>query len=108
MIPRPRQKVPRYTERACIRGKRRLKRIANDSIKESDVRRRLYFLLPDVASAERTVDDLLLARVEDRHLHVLARRGTDLGNLREASALQKTDLIHGAEIGMMVGGVGGL
>lgn len=72
------------------------------------MRRRLYFLLPDVASAERTVDDLLLARVEDRHLHVLARRGTDLGNLREASALQKTDLIHGAEIGMMVGGVGGL
>jgi len=72
------------------------------------VRRRLYFLLPDIASAERTVDDLLLARIEDRHIHVLARRGADLGNLPEATALQKTDLIHGAEIGMIVGGLGGL
>ncbi|HEY9396281.1 MAG TPA: DUF1269 domain-containing protein [Burkholderiales bacterium] len=72
------------------------------------MRRRLYFLLPDVPSTERTVDDLLLARIEDRRLHVLAKRGTDLGRLHEANALQKTDLIHGAEIGMMVGALGGL
>jgi hypothetical protein len=71
------------------------------------MRRRLYFLLPDVASARHTVDDLLLARVEDRHMHVLARRDTDLGNLHEASALQKTDLVHGAEIGLVIGGIGG-
>lgn len=72
------------------------------------MKRRLYFLLPDVASAERTVDDLLLARIDDRRLHVLARRDIDLGALRAANALQKTDLIHGAEIGMIVGGIGGL
>ena len=72
------------------------------------MRRRLYFLLPDVASARHTVDDLLLARVEDRHMHVLARRGADLGDLHEANPLQKTDLVHGAEIGLVIGGVGGL
>jgi hypothetical protein len=71
------------------------------------MRRRLYFLLPDVAAARHTVDDLLLARVEDRHMHVLARRGTDLGELHEASPLQKTDLVHGAEIGLVIGGLGG-
>ena len=72
------------------------------------MRRRLYFLLPDVESARRTANDLLLARVEDRHMHFLARRGTDLGELHEASYVQKTDLLHGAGIGLALGGVAGL
>ena len=72
------------------------------------MRRRLYFLLPDVESARHTADDLLLARVEDRHMHFLARRGTDLGELHEASYLFKTDLLHGAGVGLMLGGIGGL
>jgi hypothetical protein len=63
------------------------------------MRRRLYFLLPDVVSARRTAADLLLARVEHRHMHVLAKRGTDLTELHEANPLQKTDLVHGAERG---------
>ncbi len=72
------------------------------------MRRRLYFLLPNVDSARQTANDLLLARVEDRHMHFLARRGTDLGELHEASFLQKTDLVHGAGIGLALGGIGGL
>ena len=46
---------------------------------------RLYFVLPDVASARQLADDLLLARVEDRRMHFLAKRGTELGALHEAS-----------------------
>jgi hypothetical protein len=42
-------------------------------------RMRLYFMLPDVASATSTADELLLARIENRHLRFLARRGTKLG-----------------------------
>lgn len=72
------------------------------------MRRRLYFLLPDVDSARHTANDLLLARIEDRHMRFLARRGTDLGELHEASYLQKTDLAHGAGIGLALGGLGGL
>jgi len=72
------------------------------------MRRRLYFLLPDVDAAKRTANDLLLARINDRDMHVLARRGTDLGELREASALQKTDLVHGAEVGLVAGGIVGI
>src|SRR6266571_1184652 len=67
------------------------------------MRRRLYFLLPDVESAKRTADDLLLARIEDRHMRFLAKRGTDLGELHEAGYLEKTDLKHGAGIGLMLG-----
>jgi len=72
------------------------------------MRRRLYFLLPDVASARQTANDLLLARVEDRRMRFLAKRGTDLGELHEASYVQKSDLMHGAGIGLGLGGVGGL
>lgn len=72
------------------------------------MRRRLYFIFPDVDSARRTADDLLLARVEDRHMHFLARRGTDLGELREAGYLMKTDFLHGAGVGLGLGALGGL
>ena len=72
------------------------------------MRRRLYFLLPDLGSARKTADDLLLARIEDRHMHFLARRGTELGELNEASYLQKTDLTHGAGLGLAIGGAAGL
>jgi hypothetical protein len=71
------------------------------------MRRRLYFLLPDLGSAVQTANDLLLGRVEDRHMHFLARRGTSLGKLREAGYLQKSDAVHGAELGFVIGGVGG-
>ena len=69
---------------------------------------RLYFLIPDIASARATANELLLARIEDRHMHFLAPRGTDLGELHEANFLYKTDLVHGAGIGLTVGGFGGL
>ena len=70
--------------------------------------RRLYFVLPNVPSAERTMDDLLLARIEARRIHCLARRDIELGRLPAASFLQKTDTVHGAETGMAIGGIAGV
>jgi len=72
---------------------------------EVTMRRRLYWLLPDVESARRTADDLLLARIDDTHMHFLARRGTDLGELHEASVLEKTDVRHAAGRGLFLGGL---
>ena len=69
------------------------------------MRRRLYFVLPDVESAKRTADDLLLARVEDRHMRFLSRRGTALHPLHEAGYLDKTDMVHGAAVGLALGGI---
>jgi hypothetical protein len=75
---------------------------------EAAMARRLYFLLPDLDSARRTADDLLLARVEDRRMHFLARRGTPLKELNEASPLQKSDVVHGAGLGLVIGAAVGL
>ena len=69
------------------------------------MRRRLYFMLPHVHSAKQVVDDLLLARIEARHIHVLAPRDAQIGDLPEASVFQKTDQVHGAQIGTLTGGL---
>ena len=72
------------------------------------MRRRLYFLLPSVARARQVVDELLLARVDDHHIHVLAKDGVELGDLPQANLLQRSDFIHGIEIGLGVGGATGV
>ena len=69
---------------------------------------RMYVTLPDLASARGLANDLLLARIEDRHMHFLARRGTELAELHEASYLMKTDTVHGACTGLVLGGVMGV
>lgn len=72
------------------------------------MRRRLYFLLPSVASAREMFNDLLLARIEVRHMRFLARGDIDLGDLPEVNVLQKTDIVHGAELGMIIGAAAGV
>jgi hypothetical protein len=72
------------------------------------MRRRLYVICPDLEAAQKTMDDLLLARIDERHIHVLARPGAPMEGLHEANVLQKTDLVHGAELGLVIGGVLGL
>jgi hypothetical protein len=67
------------------------------------MRRRLYYLLPDALSARKIMDDLLLARIEERHIHFLARPGTEMDGLHEANVLQKTDVVHGLQQGALIG-----
>ena len=71
------------------------------------MRRRLHFMLPDVDSARKMMDEMLLARIEERRVHFLARRGTLPSDLPEATVLQKTDVVHGAQLGIAIGGVAG-
>jgi hypothetical protein len=70
--------------------------------------RRLYFLVPDVQSARRIVDELLLARIEERHIHVIAKEGTDMEDLPEAKLAQKSDVVPAFERGIAVGGATGI
>lgn len=72
------------------------------------MKRRLYFVLPNLASAKQIVNDLLLARIEDRNMHFHAKNGVSLDGLHQASLLQTSDIIHGAESGLVVGGVAGV
>ena len=69
--------------------------------------KRIYFLVPTIELAKTIVDELLLARIEERHIHILAKRGTPLENLPEASFLQKSDFIPAMERGLALGGTVG-
>jgi hypothetical protein len=70
--------------------------------------RRLYFLLPDITLTNQVVDELLLKRIDDHHIHVVAKEGTPLGDLPEANLLQKSDFIPAVERGLAVGGITGM
>ena len=70
--------------------------------------RRLYFLLPDLDVTHKVVDELLLARIEERHIHVIAKEGTPLQDLPEASLIQKSDFVPAVERGVAMGGATGI
>ncbi|HSW21102.1 MAG TPA: DUF1269 domain-containing protein [Ramlibacter sp.] len=71
--------------------------------------RRIYWLLPDRESALKTLDDLLLARIDYRHIHFVAREGADMSGLHQANFLQTSDVVRSAEMGLLLGaGVGAL
>jgi hypothetical protein len=70
--------------------------------------RRIYFLLPSVQSARAIIDELLLKRIEWRHIHVLARPGIALEDLPEATLTQRSDLLPALARGTAAGGVTGI
>jgi hypothetical protein len=69
------------------------------------MRRRVLYLMPDLSSSRKIMDDLLLARVEARHIHFLAKRGTPMDGLHEANILHKSDIVHGLQLGLGIGAV---
>ncbi|MDY0746660.1 DUF1269 domain-containing protein [Paucibacter sp. R3-3] len=71
------------------------------------MRKRIYWLLPDLGSAQRTMNELLLARVSERHIHFAAADGADMSGLHAANILQTSDLVESAQTGLLIGaGVG--
>lgn len=72
------------------------------------MRRKLYFMLPNIKTARQMMDELLLARIEERHIHFLAKPDISLTGLPEANVLEKTDSLYGVGVGAMIGGVSGV
>lgn len=70
-------------------------------------RKRMYFLLPDIRRAKEVFKELLLEGIDERRIHTLAKEGTDLGDLPEATLLQKSDALHAMRLGLLLGGVTG-
>jgi hypothetical protein len=73
------------------------------------MRSRVYWLLPDLESARATMHDLLIAGVDLRQMHFMAREDCDMTGLHEAGLLQTSDLVRSAEAGLVIGAaLGGL
>jgi len=72
------------------------------------MRRRLFFLLPNVESARTVKEELIKADIAIKHQHYYARDGLLPHDLPLANVLHKTDIVHSAEVGMGIGGIAGL
>lgn len=70
--------------------------------------KRIYFLAPNIGITHRIVDELHAEGIEDRHIHILAKRDTPLEGLHEAGMTIKSDFISAAERGVALGGITGL
>ena len=70
--------------------------------------RRLYFLMPDITSTHNLVNELLLSHVEERYIHVIAKEGTPMEELPEASIFQKSDFVPAIEKGLTLGAITGI
>ena len=72
--------------------------------------KRLYFLVPDIDVANAIVKDLLLARVPEKHIHIIAKDKhlLEQQHLPTAGLLQESDVIPAMEKGVAVGGATGL
>ena len=72
------------------------------------MKRKLYFMLPNITKAQQMMDQLLLARIEEQNIHFLAKPELSLEGLPEANVIEKTDSLHGVGMGAIVGGVMGV
>lgn len=66
--------------------------------------KRIYFLVPGVDLARTIVNEMLIARIEERRIHILARAGTPLEELPEAGIMQKSDFAPAVQRGLAMGG----
>jgi len=70
--------------------------------------RRIYVLLPSEERCRAVVDELKDVGIAQTHLHAVAGLGHELKELPEATVWQRTELAHGLERGIALGGVAGL
>lgn len=72
------------------------------------MRHRLYYMLPDMECAQRAMDDMLLSRIEQRHIHFLTDGHPVPAELPEANFMYRTDVVQGAWNGMIAGALLGI
>ena len=70
--------------------------------------RRIYFLVPNIETTHKIVDELRSDGIEDRHIHILAKRDTPMEDMPEAGVFEKTDFIPALERGAVLGATTGL
>ncbi|WP_233887884.1 DUF1269 domain-containing protein [Paraburkholderia flagellata] len=70
--------------------------------------RRVYFLLPTPQRARAIVGEMLVQRIEWRHMHVIANENVSIDGLPQASLAQSSDLLASLVRGTAVGCATGL
>lgn len=69
---------------------------------------RLYFVIPTVQSCRAIVNELLIARIGEKQMHVIAKDDQVPRDLPQANLLQTSDFVPAVERGITIGGGTGL
>ena len=69
------------------------------------MRRKLYFVLPDVNSAREIMNELLPKCFDAKSIHYYAQPEDRLNNLSRGNTAEKTDMVHCLGIGIALGAV---
>jgi len=72
------------------------------------MQKKLYFMLPNIETCTQLVAELQQTGVDEHHIHIVAREDMALEGLPQASIVQKSEVVHGVEIGLGVGGIAGV
>lgn len=72
------------------------------------MRQQLKYLLPNISTANLASEALLLAKIDNKNICFLAKPSVDLGELQAASTLESSNMINGAERGILFGALVGL
>lgn len=64
--------------------------------------RTLYFMVETIADARRLMQELLLARIDDRHISFYAKTRDMLDDLPHTSVMQRTYMMHGGMTGFFI------
>lgn len=75
---------------------------------EAQMNKRLYFLVPDLATCQTMVNELKGLGIKQSHIHIIGKQAIPLRGFHKASVLETTEFKHGIEEGLGVGGVAGL
>ncbi|MBD3669745.1 MAG: DUF1269 domain-containing protein [Gammaproteobacteria bacterium] len=72
--------------------------------------KRLYFLMPDIDTTKQAVNDLLIHRIPEKDIHVIAKHDELLEqeNIPKAGPQHETDMVPAMQRGVAAGGVTGL
>jgi hypothetical protein len=66
------------------------------------MKRRLYFMVENIQDAQRLMQELLLARIDDECISFYARSRDMLGDLPHTNVMQRTYMIHGGMVGFFI------
>ena len=71
------------------------------------MKRRLYFLLPSIQVTRKVYEEILLSHIPERNIHIVAKDEASLDDMPRAGLLQTSDIVHGAQLGFIIGGFTG-
>jgi len=71
-------------------------------------KRRLHFLLPNIETTHKVVEKLLLARIQEDQMYVIARHDADTSDLPKAGLAETSDIAGSAQRGAAAGAVTGV